>query len=1277
MERTPQPAERQGLRRLQRVLHTSYLVVAVALIAVAAVMALGRQLLPWLPLAEAELNRWAAAQCGCEIEVRLGESTWRGFYPTLRLSSLHLKPASVDMEVHVQAAELTPDPWRSLLQWRLVMRRVAAERIEVQWRTHAKSPLDGSSEALAQVRDWLERNPRLSIAQAQLDQISGDQRLRTQVHGLRWHPKGDQVHLRGAVEPTGLASPAQLRATWPTGGSIDRFSAYLELPPQQVHPTRVWASAATQVQSLDLGARLWLSWQAEQPARVQGQVLADSWRLPAGSNPPRAADRLRLDFKGEARFGHTSLIPENWQLQVAPLRLLVPNAAPTETRLHLKGGAGQPVLLLADQIDIAPWTDWALALTALPALRQALLDTDPSGRLETVQIQWEDLSSDALRRPRVSAQIRGFANRAHGGAPSTQGIAGQLLARGAEGLVRLNAHAAQIHFPQLFPSAWQPREVSGDLFWRFTPDQIELGSGPLQVRAEGYRGAADFRLRVPTQGDAPHLGLRVGIGALALADGRQFLPRLPSAPALEAWLNTALHDGQLTSGALVYAGSLRFADGPQSARLLQHYDVDQANLVFEPGWPALDAGSAQVQLVDDALDLHLSHGDLAGLQLGQGTLRGRTTPSGAYQLELKVPAAGEVGQAKRFVLQTPLASTTGVVLNALEGSGTLKGQLTLNLRLVDPVVIGYALRLSVDADRVQVTPAQLEYTNVRGTVQLSSEGGVSSEAISGVLFGKPVRLSIESDPPTQAGAQTRIHQTGRIGAQDLLKWLDLPIAQVTGLADYRAELQLPSEASTPVLLHVTSDLVGVQSTLPAPADKPAQASWKTEAMVALPPKAPPRVTLQLGARARMQIEAATDHPPRIALCIQCRSVELPRAGFALQGTTASVSLPAWSRAFQTLNLPAKGATNFPVTARLSIEQLHLTPGWTATEVVAGYDQNASGWQLSIESPDVSGTVQGGESGRPVLADFQRLSIPMPSPGSDASQPRRVTPASMAKLPPTRVQINALEIDRQPLGRWTFELQPMTRGLGLNNIRGEFEGFRVNHAELLWRMPETSEEASTTRLRMRATGGDVARLTGAFGLEPVASSEALSAEADLIWPGDPTDLALAGLTGRVDINAENGKMYTGGNTGALGVLSLFNLDALIRRLDLNLTDLGGNSLNFRRLSARAALDQGTATLIEPLRIDSGIGKFSLTGSADLLTNTVDGHLVATLALADNLPWYAGLLGGVPTAVTVFIATRILERPLAQMTSARYRIQGNWNDPQVSLEEIFADENATPN
>ena len=135
--------------------------------------------------------------------------------------------------------------------------------------------------------------------------------------------------------------------------------------------------------------------------------------------------------------------------------------------------------------------------------------------------------------------------------------------------------------------------------------------------------------------------------------------------------------------------------------------------------------------------------------------------------------------------------------------------------------------------------------------------------------------------------------------------------------------------------------------------------------------------------------------------------------------------------------------------------------------------------------------------------------------------------------------------------------------------------------------------------------------------------------------------------------------------------------MIRRLDLNLTDLGGNSLNFRRLSARAALDQGTATLIEPLRIDSGIGKFSLTGSADLLTNTVDGHLVATLALADNLPWYAGLLGGVPTAVTVFIATRILERPLAQMTSARYRIQGNWNDPQVSLEEIFADENATPN
>ena len=48
------------------------------------------------------------------------------------------------------------------------------------------------------------------------------------------------------------------------------------------------------------------------------------------------------------------------------------------------------------------------------------------------------------------------------------------------------------------------------------------------------------------------------------------------------------------------------------------------------------------------------------------------------------------------------------------------------------------------------------------------------------------------------------------------------------------------------------------------------------------------------------------------------------------------------------------------------------------------------------------------------------------------------------------------------------------------------------------------------------------------------------------------------------------------------------------------------------------------------VDADGGGFQIDSDIDLLEQTIDGELVVTLPLADNIPWVAALAGGLPVA-----------------------------------------------
>mgnify|MGYP005724632945 FL=1 len=107
-----------------------------------------------------------------------------------------------------------------------------------------------------------------------------------------------------------------------------------------------------------------------------------------------------------------------------------------------------------------------------------------------------------------------------------------------------------------------------------------------------------------------------------------------------------------------------------------------------------------------------------------------------------------------------------------------------------------------------------------------------------------------------------------------------------------------------------------------------------------------------------------------------------------------------------------------------------------------------------------------------------------------------------------------------------------------------------------------------------------------------------------------------------------------------------------------------------MSGRFAFDQGVAQLVEPLQMQMPSGRMSMAGRFDLMQETLDGQLVATLPVATNLPWVGALMGGLPAALGVYLTGKVLERQVNRLSSISYSLSGDWDDIEVDVDKIFA-------
>jgi len=280
----------------------------------------------------------------------------------------------------------------------------------------------------------------------------------------------------------------------------------------------------------------------------------------------------------------------------------------------------------------------------------------------------------------------------------------------------------------------------------------------------------------------------------------------------------------------------------------------------------------------------------------------------------------------------------------------------------------------------------------------------------------------------------------------------------------------------------------------------------------------------------------------------------------------------------------------------------------------------------------------------------------------------IDPAMMDSLPDMQVRIDALKVDGEDYGRWAFRIAREDEGVAFQALDAQVKNLTVAATDgVRW-----NRAVNRTTFAGTLAAEDMGDVLEAWGYARSIESESMQTQLDVSWVGSPLNFELLQTRGDAEITVRTGRFLdvTNGNN-ALRIFSLLNFNAIAKRMSLNFKDVFGRGISFEKVHSLTALDDGTLTFVQPLEVDGTGGDFKVNGRIDLANGQLDNEMVVTLPVNKSLPWlgaYLALANPV-VGIGVLVGERILRKPIKELSSAKYRITGNTDDPKLELVSVF--------
>ena len=1037
-------------------------------------------------------------------------------------------------------------------------------------------------------------------------------------------------------------------------------------------------------------------WRIGEDALSPGRLKASGWLSVEDTVLDLTGDVTWADLSLLRESGNTGLLDQmNFQFRMATagegiairipeMTLEAPDLSWSVQSLSLaveNGASGVEVALQMPRLDVSHLTDLAGyagtrqlvpedALTALEALNL-------QGALERVSFR-----AGAGKGARLTASIRGLSLDAYKGVPGIDRLDGFVSFEPDKGYLDIDNEAFTLNFRNLFPEPWSFDSGRGRVYYQVADTQVIVSSGLIELLDGDLSAYGKLNLNLPPEQIRHTWGLTLGVLNAELLGAFRYVPNtIPQ--EVSAWVHDAVRGGWGDESGLTFHGALpKSAPGLWKSHDL-YFKARDTRLRYHPDWPEVEAGTGIVEVTSYYVRSRQLTGRVYDTTITSSTVdmpfvfNSETGSSKADHILVDAQAEGPFSDGIRVLKETPLALTTGNMAEAWHGEGSVQGSLAIEVPLgersgepVKPDVDMHILDATLNMDDFDLSIADL-----KGQILYTNELGLRSPQFVGRTFNQPLSGSVTSELRGEAG-QVIVSVDGRISAADLYGWSDqLLLSRASGEMDYGARIYVPyggtrDEAS----VEATTSLVGVTFDLPYPLSKPD------------PDSALPFVYRQLFKEDSFIVDLDLDSYVKASLKVEDGIATGGRIhfgeevfgavtydGIRMTGHLDHLVYTDWLQVTEDLGEISDVSIEDEIkahveSASLDVKRLTLYD-LELEDVDVEVTRSPAAWEIKLDNNMLTGHASVPDADElPLVINLEQLRI---SSGEGAGDPLGdVNPLEIGSID---FSTEHLLLDEKDYGSWQFEFRVDENVARFNNLTGQSTGVRLQPgSQLEW---ELLDGTHTSRFEGEILIEDLAAALTQFGFASSIEGEGLKMTTSMSWPGSPAMVDVETVNGEVSIHEGKGRFVQAEAGGALKLLGIFDFASLARRFRFDFSDVLDEGLEFSDISGTTDFNQGEVNVRERIVIDGSGGKFTVGGSVDLKSRSLDNDMIVTLPLNRTLPWYAAysaIATGPLAGAGVMLAKLMFENQIDQMSSARYKISGTLDQPNIEFVAIFDDD-----
>ncbi|MDR2092730.1 MAG: TIGR02099 family protein [Azoarcus sp.] len=921
---------------------------------------------------------------------------------------------------------------------------------------------------------------------------------------------------------------------------------------------------------------------------------------------------------------------------------------PMDFDVRLRHGENAAVIggaFSASSLDLTALATLAGYLPLGKDVRAYLTEFAPRGHVRELALDWEG-DAAAPRGWSLKANVENIGLAARGIVPGMNGISGWIEGDEKSGRFNIIGRDAWLDLPKVFENshvAFASLEAKGG--WRRGDERLAIVLDKVGFANADAEGTVSGRYWPASDGPG-ELDLT---GNLTRAEGGAVWRYIPLVAGQNAynWVKNGILQAKVTSARLELKGPMRdfpFRNG--RGKFLVQIEANNGRLDYAAGWPVAEDIEASLRFEGPGVTIDARQGRIFGARLEP--VRVRIADFSLGVVSVKGIAKGPSADFMRYVAKSPLSARLQGFPGPLraEGNGHLNLDLTIPVRdLATTKVVG---DYRFTGNRIHLGDGGLVLESAEGGLNFTAET-LSIPAIRGRLLGGPFLLEGKTGATGLA-----LHAQGRAEATAARKSMGWPLlGWLGGTADWRAEFNLGKDGHR---LAVQSNLKGLHSRLPAPFAKEADSLLPLEIEAVSPGGDKPRLlTAKLGYWLNVLLVQDADGVLRGGVGLNQPSMLPKTAGVDVAASLDVLDVDAWQ-----WSLGENGGNlDLPLT-NVSLDARRMRAfGRAFSDLKLRVKFDGGGWRADIESVEAQGRIDWRRDGDGMLkARLRRLVLTDDAGGSDNNAPPR-------HLPGLDVRAERFAVSGRELGQLEVLASNQDGGWRLDS----FAVYRPETQLIgsgVWRPVERQSKFDFT-----LTTSDTGTFAGAMGYSNIVRGGKAKLAGQLAWHGAPTGIDYPTLSGRLELNVENGR-FERLEPGVGRLLGILSLQALPRRVTLDFRDVFSDGFVFSNIAGKIAVSNGVMRT-DNIEIAGPAARVLMKGQADITAETQDLRVTVRPTLTESVAIGAAVVNPAAGAVA-YLAQKVLGDPIEKMFSYDYEVTGNWVEPVVTKIRAQADKRA---